>query len=51
MTGSEKTWKNEIRASEKIIADDQQKEATGKVAIENQKQIILLIKTKLDGIK
>ena len=45
------TWKNEIRASEKIIADDQQKEATGKVAIENQKQIIMLIKTKLDGIK
>jgi len=43
--------KDEIRADERVISDDKEKEAAKRVSIETQKQIVLGIKTRLEGIK
>ena len=42
---------NEIRADERVIADDKEKEAVKRSNIEKQKQTIQSVKAKLDGIK
>ena len=44
-------WNNEIRANDKIVADDREKEASKKAAIENEKQTILQVKSNLEAIK
>ena len=44
-------WSDEIRAEERVIADYKDKEATNAANIEKQKQTILVVKAKLDGIK
>ena len=45
------SWSNDIRADERVIADDKEKEAAKRANIEKQKQTIQAVQAKLDEIK
>jgi len=44
-------WTNDITASERVIADNRERQANQRAAIERQKQVILQVQAKLENIR